>query len=413
MSFRALTRAAQKRVCVFAAFFRSLPGLALFHEFRIIGIKVLKPNFIFLLCPLAASIASGQDFGGTWKLKSVRVERGTLPERAAVLDVEHRGSQVRCIPAVAGCPSASSGFAIDGKSYKWRDGATSFSAVAKWEGSVLLINTIVNGVSSGYTQMDRWTVSHDRSTLTIGREIVNRSGGAEATLVYESERPPARSFAAPQASNPPALVVPRAVSQPAGYTLEPGTRIPLTLINSVGTKQSVEGDRVYLATAFPVVSKGRVVIPPGSYVAGTLTFVKRPGRVIGRGEIFLRFDSLLLSNGVSRDFHSHVGALDGETSGDLDRREGNIKGEGNRGTDARTIGEAAASGASVGAIAGAAARRPGLGVGAGAVAGAAAGVMAVLLSRGPDLLLAKGATLEMVLDRPLVFTEDELVGPRR
>jgi hypothetical protein len=374
---------------------------------------VLKPNIIFLLCPLAASIATGQDFGGTWKLKSVRVERGTLPERAAVLAIEHRGPQIRCIPATASCPPAASGFAIDGKNYKWRDGATSFAAVAKWEGSVLLINTIVNGSSSGYTQMDRWAVSRDRSTLTIGREIVNRSGGAEATLVYERERSPARLPAAQQASNPPAPAAPRAVSKPAGYTLEPGTRIPLTLINSVGTKQSVEGDRVYLVTAFPVVSKGRVVIPPGSYVAGTLTFVKRPGRVIGRGEIFLRFDSLLLPNGVSRDFHSHVGALDGQTAGDLDRREGNITGEGNKGTDARTIGEAAATGASVGAIAGAAAGRPGLGVGTGAAAGAAAGMLAVLLSRGPDLLLAKGATLELVLDRTLVFTEDELVGPGR
>jgi type IV secretion system protein VirB10 len=366
-----------------------------------------------LLCPLAASIASGQDFSGAWKLKSVRVEKGTLPERAAVLEIEHRGAAIRCVPAAAGCPPAASRFAIDGRDYKWKEGGTSFTAVAKWEGSVLLINTIVNGSSSAYTQMDRWTVLRDRSTLTIGREIVSRSGGAEATLVYERERPPARSLSAQQASNPPASPAPPAAPKPAEYTLEPGTRIPVTLINSVSTKQSVEGDRVYLATAFPIVSQGRVVIPPGSYVAGTLTFVKRPGRVVGRGEIFLRFDSLLLPNGVSRDFHSHVGALDGQTGGDLDRREGNIKGEGGKGTDVRTIGEAAATGASVGAIAGAAAGRPGLGVGAGAAAGAAAGLMTVLLSRGPDLLLARGATLEMVLDRKLVFTADELVGQRR
>ncbi|HPQ15577.1 MAG TPA: hypothetical protein PLP04_10125, partial [Bryobacteraceae bacterium] len=78
------------------------------------------------------------------------------------------------------------------------------------------------------------------------------------------------------------------------FTVEPGTRIPLSLINSVSTKHSSEGDRVYLQTVFPILVKGRVVIPPGSYVAGTITEVKRPGRIKGRGELYLRFDSLTL-----------------------------------------------------------------------------------------------------------------------
>ena len=43
-----------------------------------------------------------------------------------------------------------------------------------------------------------------------------------------------------------------------------------------------------------------------------------------------------------------------------------------------------------------------------AAAGAAAGVLGVLLSRGPDAVLAKGSTIEMVLDRPLTFMESEL-----
>jgi type IV secretion system protein VirB10 len=34
--------------------------------------------------------------------------------------------------------------------------------------------------------------------------------------------------------------------------------------------------------------------------------------------------------------------------------------------------------------------------------------MGVLLSRGPDAVLAKGSTLEMVLDRPLLFKASEL-----
>lgn len=195
------------------------------------------------------------------------------------------------------------------------------------------------------------------------------------------------------------------------YIVDPGTRIPLSLINSVSTKHAAEGDRVYLETVFPILVNGKIVIPPGSYVAGTVTEVKRPGRLKGRGEIYLRFDSLTLPNGVTRDFRARVGALDGRATEELDKTEGKIRSEGNKGGDVRTVGETAAAGASIGAIAGSVGGRPGMGVGVGAAAGAAAGLAGVLLSRGPEAVLAKGTTLEMVLDRPLSFEDTEIIDP--
>src|SRR5439155_19787307 len=203
----------------------------------------------------------------------------------------------------------------------------------------------------------------------------------------------------------------RKANEAAGgeYIVEPGARIPLSLINSVSTKHSAEGDRVYLETTFPILVNGKIVIPPGSYVAGTVTQVKRPGRVKGRGELYLRFDSLTLPNGVTRDFRARVGSLDGRASEELDRTEGKIRSEGNKGGDARTIGEAAGAGASVGAIAGGASGgHYGMGAGIGAAAGATAGLVGVLFSRGPDAILAKGSTLEMILDRPLLFKASEI-----
>jgi type IV secretion system protein VirB10 len=201
------------------------------------------------------------------------------------------------------------------------------------------------------------------------------------------------------------------------FVIEPGTRIPLSLINSVSTKGSAEGDRVYLETVFPILANGRIVIPPGSYVAGTITEVKRPGRVKGRGEMFLRFDSLTLPNGVTRDFRARVGSLDGQSSDELDRGEGKIKSDTNKSGDARSVGEAAAAGTSVGVIAGSVAGRPGMGAGVGAAAGAAAGLLGILLSRGPDVVLARGTTLEMVLDRMVSYSAEEIdfagIQPRR
>jgi len=49
-----------------------------------------------------------------------------------------------------------------------------------------------------------------------------------------------------------------------------------------------------------------------------------------------------------------------------------------------------------------------MGLGIGAAAGAAAGLIGVLASRGPDAMLVRGTTVEMILDRPVSFDENEL-----
>ena len=191
------------------------------------------------------------------------------------------------------------------------------------------------------------------------------------------------------------------------FLIETGTRIPLSMVNSVSTKTTGEGDRVYLETTFPIAVNGKIVIPAGSYVLGTVTSSKRPGKVKGRGEFRLRFDSLMLPNGVTRDFTATLSALDGRASEDLDKKEGAVKSEGNKAGDVRTVGETAAMGASIGGLAGIG-RAPGMGAGIGAAAGAVAGLTGVLLTRGPDAVLAKGTTVEMILDRKITYSQSEL-----
>lgn len=208
-----------------------------------------------------------------------------------------------------------------------------------------------------------------------------------------------------QPETPPAAAP---VAPPDQFTVSSGTRIPLNLINSISTKNAAEGDRVYLETVYPILASGKIVIPPGSYVAGTVTQVKRPGRVHGRGELYIRFDSLTLPNGVTREFKARIGGLDGRSNEELDKTEGKIKSEGNKAGDLKTVAEGAGVGATVGSIAGAAAGHVGMGAGIGAAAGATAGLIGVLMSRGPDAILAKGTTIEMILDRQLQFAPKEV-----
>jgi len=196
--------------------------------------------------------------------------------------------------------------------------------------------------------------------------------------------------------------------KPLTFTVETGTRIPLNLLNSISTKHSEPGDTVYLQTAFPVLVNGRIVIPIGSYVTGTVTEIKRPARSKGHAELYVRFDTLTLPNGVTRKFNARLGGVDGNVDVTVDRAEGKVTADSNKGGEARTVGETAGVGAGIGSIAGAASGHAITGMGIGAGAGAAAGLIAIMASKGPDAVLAKGTTVEMVLDRPISFSELEL-----
>lgn len=204
----------------------------------------------------------------------------------------------------------------------------------------------------------------------------------------------------------------RPAPAPGSYQVEPGTRILLSMINSVSTKQSVVGDRIYLETAFPILINGKMVVPRGSWVTGTVTEVTRPKRGIkGNGEIAVRFDSLTLPNGVSRSFRGDLGALDASNEGKLDHETGKVSGPNMDKKEAvRTVAITTAAGAGVGTAVGAAAGHIRSGSVIGVAGGAAAGLVSVLASRRPDAVLQRGMTVEMVLDRPLYFNPDELAG---
>lgn len=225
---------------------------------------------------------------------------------------------------------------------------------------------------------------------------------AQESKVVQIDPPPAKA-------GEPARLTERAPEPAEGETIIPiGTRVPLVLLNSVSTKHASPDDLVYLESVYPVVVNGRIVIPPGTYVSGRVTSVKRPGRVKGKGELYVRFEQIILPNGIIRDLTGSVGALDGRSPEGFDKEEGKITSEGNKGGDARTVGESTATGASIGVIAGAAGSNAGLGLGLGSAAGAAAGLIGVLASRGPEAILEKGTQLDMVLDRGLLFKDEEL-----
>ena len=374
----------------------------------------MRPATLTLAILLTAPslLASDQrDFSGAWRLNAPRSDiRSTYALPDGFLRIEQTPAALK----IAAGPNESAALAqvvypLGGKSQKSTIGEFTLNIVTKWEGDALLVNTIVNG-RAGYSVAERWERSRDGSRLTITRTIQKAEGESESMLIYEN----AAAVTTTQATSLLNVPQPGATHEttapsanPDDYVLAPGTRILLSLTNSVNTKRSAPGDKVYLTTAVPVFVKGQLVIPQGSYVTGSITESARAGRVKGKAALNLRFETISLPNGVTRDFRSRAGSIDAQ--GNLDRNEGRIQGDGNKGGDAKTVGTTTAAGAGIGTLAGAAAGNYGMGLGIGAAAGAAAGLAGVFGSRGPDVTIPPGTTMELVLDRELRFSPLEVL----
>lgn len=214
--------------------------------------------------------------------------------------------------------------------------------------------------------------------------------------VLAQAKPSAKSVPAASAGGTTAKKAVRP-ARAATIQVPSGTRIPLVLENAISTRTAHAGDPVYFETLYPILADGRIVIPAGSYMSGEVIAAKRPGRIHGRGKLVLKLTQLILPNGYTvslAGMPSDVGTGGGEQMG----KEGEIKGPTSRAADAGVIIRSTVYGAAIGAAAGGA-----TGAKSGLGAGALAGLLGVLLTRGPDAVMPRGTTMDVVLDHPITL----------
>jgi hypothetical protein len=186
-------------------------------------------------------------------------------------------------------------------------------------------------------------------------------------------------------------------------TVPAGITIPVILTTFLNTKSSQVGDNFYADTVYPIWIQQRLAIPRGSTIKGTVTEVVRPGRIKGKGRLAIRFDNILLPNGVNRDLIAAPRGLHGPGDEKLDRKTETVEQSGTKGQDAGTVAGPAGEGAIIGAIS-----NGGTGAGVGAGVGAAVGLATVLVTRGRDLILQPGTQFDLELKQPLKFAYGEL-----
>ena len=182
----------------------------------------------------------------------------------------------------------------------------------------------------------------------------------------------------------------------AASEIPQGSHVLLRLENSVSTRTAREGDYVYLRTAVPIAANGQIVVPEGSYVQGVVTHSLRSGRVKGKAELAIRIDTLTLPSGKVIKLSPHLNSVDSEgTEQKVDSNENEIKQGSSHGADAARVAELGGTGAAIGGLA----TRTWSGAGIGAGVGGAVGLATVLLTRGKEVDLHRGSTMDVVFDR--------------
>ncbi len=244
---------------------------------------------------------------------------------------------------------------------------------------------------------------HPNRTLTFPLTFAALAAATVSALAQTPATPPSKPE--PAATHPPVET---------GIVVPVDTTIPLELRNTISTRTASVGDSIYCQTIFPVTVGNHIVIPVGSYVRGSVTQVVRPGRVKGKGQLGLRFDSITLPNGVTHQLRATLSSYGGNGREGFKKSESKIEGESSKGHDAGTIAQTTAAGAETGAIVGAIkGGHVGEGLGIGSAIGAGAGVISVLVTRGKEITLSPGTNLELQLVSPLRLENDEVEPPSR
>src|SRR6266849_6130329 len=190
-------------------------------------------------------------------------------------------------------------------------------------------------------------------------------------------------IAAAQTSLTPNPAAPSVESGKPALTIPAGTRVPLSLKQAISTKPAKDGDPVYAETAFPFVVNDRVVIPAGTYIQGKIERVQRGGHVKGRAELLIHFTSMIYPSGYTVMLGGSVENTPGAEKTTMKDKEGTIRQDSETGRKAKSAAEGAGTGAVIG-----------------------------MLSRGADVRLQPGTSIEMEIQRD-VTVDPSRISSRR
>jgi type IV secretion system protein VirB10 len=190
-------------------------------------------------------------------------------------------------------------------------------------------------------------------------------------------------------------------------TIPSGTKVPLALKQAISTRNAKEGDPVYCETTFPFVVDDRIIIPAGTYVQGKISRVQRPGRIKGRAELLMHFTSMIYPSGYTVMLPGSLDNIPGADKTSIKGSEGTVRQDSDKGKDIGTVASTASTGAVIGGLS-----AGGKGAGLGAAAGGLAGLAIAMISRGSDVKLEPGTSIEMIIQREVTVDASRVTSRR-
>jgi hypothetical protein len=183
-----------------------------------------------------------------------------------------------------------------------------------------------------------------------------------------------------------------------------GTKVALRLKQAISTKTAREGDAVYAETTFPIAIDDRILIPVGTYVQGKISHIQRGGHIKGRAELLIHFTSMIYPSGYTVMLPGALENVPGAEHATMKDSEGTIRQDSDTGKKMETVAKTAGTGAAIGGLGTGTWKGAGIGGGIGAGVGAAIG----MLSRGGDVRLEPGTSVEMVIQRSVPLDGNRL-----
>lgn len=209
----------------------------------------------------------------------------------------------------------------------------------------------------------------------------------ESTAAMRDVPAPSNVPAVPERA--PAPPPPPRPAAPTSYTLRAGTEVSASVDESLSTRHAKSGDPFTATVSESVRDRsGRVVIPAGSTISGTVVNADPAPNPRASGSLGLAVTKVTVRGRAYT------------IEGTVESKDTVMKGRGVTGADAAKVG----GGAVIGGIAGRVLGGNKTGTIVGGLAGGAAGAAAASRSRDVDIVLPQGAGMRIRLTSPLTVS---------
>jgi hypothetical protein len=245
-----------------------------------------------------------------------------------------------------------------------------------------------------------------KSSLLLAAMLFAKLASAQAVPWLDD--PPAWSSSATSASQDETQLTETMAPLPSTVTIPAGTRVLMVLKSPLHTTSGTAGSGLYLETLYPVVQDNRVVIPAHTQVQGVVEADKRPGHVNRVSEFRFRFTTLIFPNNFVAPIDGVLQSIPGAKNIRTRDKDGTLKPVDQTEKVVTPAAVSAVGGAIIGAH-----RGFGIGLLPGAGLGAALGLGSVLLKRGDEISLARGTSVEMILQAPLSLEQAQVAENAR